>query len=66
MEEKVKEGGTSLQEMLKKIRNGKVGMIGAPTQHSMTQEELEEFQESYRKALAKKVKNLYKKAGEKK
>lgn len=66
MEEKVKEGGTSLQEMLKKIRNGKVGMIGAPTQHPMTQEELEEFQESYRRALAKKVKNLYKKAGERK
>ena len=41
-------------------------MIGVPQQHPMTQEELEEFQDSYRRALAKKVKNLYKKAGEKK
>jgi hypothetical protein len=65
MEEKGKEG-TPLQEMLKKIKKGKVGMIGVPQQHPMTPEELEEFQESYRRALAKKVKNLYKKAGERK
>lgn len=65
MEEKGKEG-TPLQEMLKKSKRGKVGMIGIPQQHPMTPEELEEFQESYRRALAKKVKNLYKKAGEKK
>lgn len=63
MEDKVKED-TSWKEMLKKIRNGKAGMIGIPQQHPMTQEELEEFEESYRRALAKKVKNLYKKAGE--
>lgn len=63
MEDKVKED-TSLKEMLKKIRNGKAGMIGIPQQHPMTEEELEEFEESYRRALAKKVKNLYKKAGE--
>lgn len=54
----------SWKEMLEKIKKGKVGMIGAPTQHPMTEEELKEFEESYRKALAKKVKNLYKKAGE--
>jgi len=65
MEEKGKEG-TPLQEMLKKIKKGKVGMIGVPQQLPMTPEELEEFQESYRRALAKKVKNLYKKAGERK
>jgi len=65
MEEKGKEG-TPLQEMLKKIRNGKAGMIGIPQQHPMTEEELKEFEESYRRALAKKVKNIYKKAGERK
>lgn len=64
MEEK-REEGTQLQEMLKKIKKGKTGMIGIPQQHPMTEEELKEFEESYRKALAKKVKNLYKKAGEK-
>jgi hypothetical protein len=64
MEEKGKEGTTS-QEMLKKSKRGKVGMIGIPQQHPMTPEELEKFEESYRKALAKKVRNLYKKAGEK-
>jgi hypothetical protein len=63
MEDKEKESIT-WKEMLKKIRNGKAGMIGAPTQHPLTKEELEEFQESYRKALAKKVKNIYKKAEE--
>lgn len=63
MEDKVKED-TSWKEMLKKIRNGKAGMIGIPQQHPMSEEELKEFEESYRKALAKKVKNLYKKAGE--
>jgi hypothetical protein len=52
------------KEMLEKIRKGKVGMIGTPKQHPLTEKELEEFQESYRKALAKKVKNIYKKAGE--
>jgi hypothetical protein len=65
MAEKEKESIT-WKEMLKKIRNGKTGMIGAPTQHPLTEEELKEFEESYRKALAKKVKNLYKKAGERK
>lgn len=63
-EELKQEEGTPLKEMLKKIRNGKAGMIGAPTQHPMTEEELEEFQESYRRALAKKVRNIYEKAGE--
>lgn len=66
MAEKEKEG-IPFKEMLKKIRNGKTGMIGIPQQHPMTEEEeLKEFEESYRKALAKKVKNLYKKAGERK
>lgn len=64
MEEKEKEG-IPFKEMLKKIRNGKTGMIGIPQQHP-TEEELKEFEESYRKALAKKVKNLYKKAGDRK
>ena len=65
MAKEVKEKeGIPFKEMLKKIRNGKVGMIGVPQQHPMTSEELEEFQESYRKALAKKVKNIYEKARE--
>lgn len=63
MAKEIKEG-IPFKEMLKKIRNGKTGMIGVPQQHPMTPEELEEFQESYRKALAKKVRNIYKKAGE--
>lgn len=63
MAEKEKEG-IPFKEMLKKIRNGKTGMIGIPQQHPMTEEELKEFEESYRKALAKKVKNIYEKAKE--
>lgn len=56
--------GIPFKEMLKKIRNGKAGMIGISQQHPMTEEELKEFEESYRRALAKKVKNIYEKAGE--
>ena len=51
------------KEMLEKIKSGKVRMIGKPQQHPMTLEELEEFQESYRKAL---VKNIYQRASERK
>jgi hypothetical protein len=65
MAEELKQEKESItwKEMLEKIKKGKVGMIGTPTQHPLTEKELEEFQESYRKALVKKVKNIYKKPG---